>query len=206
MDYFILFKGLVLGFVLAMSIGPIALLCISNTLEKGRLFGLSVAFGAGTADGIYGLAAGFGITILMSYMSDYDILLKLLGGCFLIYLGFKIMRSTPGKRKVEVNTMALIKTYFTIVGLTLINPVTIATYMGAFAGMGVGNTNGDLFLSLLLGLGIFMGSSVWHSLLVAVSSILKNRITEKHLLKLNRFSGLLLCGFGTVSLTSVILS
>jgi threonine/homoserine/homoserine lactone efflux protein len=203
MDFFILLKGLALGFVLAMSIGPIALLCISNTIEKGRLFGISVALGAGTADGIYGLAAGFGISILMTYLSDYSILLKLLGGCFLIYLGIKIMRSTPNKKRVEINAMALLKTYLTIVALTLINPLTIATYMGAFAGMGVGNTNGDLFLSLLLGFGIFAGSSVWHSLLVAASSVLKDKIKEKHLLTLNKFSGLLLCIFGTISLVSL---
>jgi threonine/homoserine/homoserine lactone efflux protein len=206
MDITIFFKGLLLGFVLAMSVGPIALLCISNTISRGTRFGFAVGFGAATADAIYGVVAGFGATLLVTFMSDYDFILKIIGGSFLLYLGVKIMRSAPSHKKLELRVTELIKTYFAIVGLTLINPITIATYMGAFVGMGLGNTNGDLSLSLILGLGILIGSILWHSTLVLVSSFLKERITKTHLMKLNKVSGLILCLFGLFAGLSLFLT
>ena len=132
------FKGLALGFFLAMSIGPIAIICISKTIEKGPRLGLAVALGAATADGIYGTLAGLGIT----FLPDTS-LLKIIGGGFLIYLGYKSIRKNISRKTVDINAAAILKTYFTIVGLTIINPSTIITFVAAFAGMGIssgGNT------------------------------------------------------------------
>lgn len=199
------FKGLALGFVLAMSVGPIALLCISSTLRRGPRLGLAVGLGAATADGIYGFAAALGLSLLVSLMSDYELVLKIMGGTFLIYLGWKIMTSTFTTKRVEVNAKELFKTYFLVVGLTLINPMTIATYMGAFAGMGIGNTGGDPALSIFLGLGALIGSACWHSVLVSVSTLMKIRIKDHHLMWLNKCSGALLCFFGLVSFSSIML-
>jgi threonine/homoserine/homoserine lactone efflux protein len=205
MELITLLKGFALGFVLAMSVGPIALLCISNTLGRGPRLGFAVGLGAATADGIYAFVAAFGLGLLVSLMSDYEIGLKVMGGIFLIYLGWKIMTSTFTSKRVEVNTKELLKTYCLVVGLTLISPTTIATYMGAFAGMGLGNTGGDLTLSVFLGLGALMGSALWHSVLVFASTLLKTRIKNHHLMWLNKCSGALLCLFGLASFVSILL-
>lgn len=198
------FKGLALGFVLAMSVGPIALLCISTSLERGSRPGLAVGLGAATADGLYAFAAALGLGVLVSFMSDYGLWLKLVGGAFLLYLGWKIMTRTFTSKRAEVNTKELLKTYCLVVGLTLISPTTIATYMGAFAGMGLGDTGGDFTLSIFLGVGALIGSTLWHSILVFTSIALKTRIKNHHLMWLNKCSGALLCFFGAASLTSTL--
>lgn len=202
METLTLFKGLALGFVLAMSVGPIALLCISTTLGKGPKHGLAVGLGAATADGIYGLAAALGLSLLVTFMADYSIWLKIIGGLFLLYLGWKIMTSAFEEKKSRETPGALLATYVAVLGLTLINPVTIATFMGAFAGMGVGDTGGDLKLSLILGLGIWIGSAGWHSVLVILSYTLKHRVKTHHLLRLNKVSGVIIGGFGLIALAS----
>jgi threonine/homoserine/homoserine lactone efflux protein len=203
MELTTLFKGLALGFVLAMSVGPIALLCISSTLRRGPRLGLAVGLGAATADGIYGFAAALGLSLLVSLMSAYELVLKIMGGLFLIYLGWKIMSSTFTTKRAEVDAKELFKTYCLVVGLTLINPMTIATYMGAFAGMGLGDTGGDLSLSIFLGLGALTGSALWHSVLVSASTLMKTRIKDHHLKWLNKCSGALLCLFGLASFASI---
>ncbi len=184
------FKGLALGFILAMSIGPIAIICISKTIEKGWRLGISVAMGAATADGIYGSLAGLGITFFPN--SNIP---KIIGGAFLIYLGLKSIRKHIIKKSSNFNSTELIKTYFTIVGLTMINPSTIITFMAAFAGMGISDGG------LILGLGVFIGSTLWHCVLVTLANILKDRI---NLGFLNKFSGLLLCSFGLISFLSLL--
>lgn len=204
MEFTLFLKGILIGFVLAMSVGPIALLCIANTLERGPKFGLSVGMGASTADGIYATVAALGISVLMLFMNEYELFFKGLGGGFLFYLGWKIIAGPFKMKKKELSATALFTTYISIVGLTLISPMTIAVYMGAFAGMNLDLAAGWLS-GLLLGLGAFLGSAVWHSLLVAGAYYLRSHLTAKHLKWLTKTSGLMLCGFGLVSVGSLVL-
>lgn len=186
-----------------MSVGPIALLCISNTIERGPKFGLSVGLGAATADGIYGCVAALGITLLLHFMNEHELILKLLGGGFLIYLGWKIIISPFKPKEKKITKKALASTYLGIVGLTLINPMTIAVYIGAFAGMNIDITSGTLLSGASLGLGALIGSAVWHSFLVAGAHYLRTHLKHKHLRTLTKCSGLMLSGFGLMSLGSL---
>ena len=105
------------------------------------------------------------------------------------------MRKNISKKNMNINAAAIFKTYFTIVGLTIINPSTIITFVAAFAGMGVSDGG------LPLGLGVFVGSTLWHCVLVSLASILKGKIKLEFL---NKFSGLLLCTFGLISFLSLL--
>jgi len=58
----IFLQGCVVGFIIASPIGPVGVLCIRRTLTEGRLVGLVTVFGAATADALYGLIAGLGLT------------------------------------------------------------------------------------------------------------------------------------------------
>ena len=186
-----------------MPIGPIALLCISNTLEKGRAAGLATGLGAATADGIYGILGSLGFAVIATSLSLYAVWIKAIGGCFLLYLGHHILKEKISKKRADISSKTLLKTYCLVILLTLMNPTTILTFMGAFAGMGVGNTNGDLVLSLYLGVGVLLGSILWHSLLVSGATLLRERIKTKHLIWVNKASGVLIGGFGCLSLGSL---
>ena len=67
MDPGFLVRGLIIGFSIAAPVGPIGVLCIQRTLSKGRIYGLLSGLGAATADGTYGLIAGFGLTFISSF-------------------------------------------------------------------------------------------------------------------------------------------
>ena len=67
-----LLKGLVIGFSLALPVGPIALLCIRRTLARGPAAGVVSGMGAATADGVYGLIAGFGITFISNFLFSHQ--------------------------------------------------------------------------------------------------------------------------------------
>ena len=64
----LLFKGLMIGFSIAMPVGPIGLLCIRNVLTFGILCGLVTGLGAACADAIYGAMAGFGVTAISTFL------------------------------------------------------------------------------------------------------------------------------------------
>ncbi len=92
-----LFSGTIIGFLIAAPVGPIGVLCIQRTLFKGRAVGLITGLGAATADAFYGFIAGFGLMVLSGILTDQQWFLRLAGGIFLSYMGFKIIFSKPAE-------------------------------------------------------------------------------------------------------------
>lgn len=97
MDWLFLYKGLILGFSVAAPVGPIGILCINRTVNKNFLSGVVSGLGAATADVIYGLIAGLGLTIISNFLLEQKLWMQIVGLIFLFYLGIK----TLAKKKVN---------------------------------------------------------------------------------------------------------
>lgn len=52
-----LLQGALIGFSIAMPVGPIGLLCIRNSLSWGARYGFTTGMGAAAADTLYGALA-----------------------------------------------------------------------------------------------------------------------------------------------------
>lgn len=61
-------KGFIIGFSIAAPVGPIGMLCIQRTLAYGRLTGLLSGLGAASADLLYGLISGLGLTVISAFL------------------------------------------------------------------------------------------------------------------------------------------
>ena len=118
-------KGVLIGFAMAVPIGPIGIICIRKTLTEGRLRGLIIGLGAATADLLYGCVAAFGLTIISSTLDNQRIWIRLIGGALLLFLGVRTFRARPSNSNIPINNRGILRSYFTIVFLTLTNPLTI---------------------------------------------------------------------------------
>jgi len=195
-------KGMIIGFSIAIPVGPIGLLCIRRTLARGRLSGLSSGLGAATADGIYGSVAAFGLTFISHFLVSHQMTLGLIGGAFLCYLGVRIFVSVPQEKK-PTREDGLLADYVSTLFLTLTNPVTILTFAAIFAASGVGSAPGRYYLPALLVLGVFSGSAIWWFVLSGLVSLFHKSIDESRLRLVNRISGTLIAGFGAIVLISM---
>ncbi|OCT15887.1 lysine transporter LysE [Paenibacillus pectinilyticus] len=195
--FFPLLKGLLLGFSIAAPVGPIGILCMRRTLTLGRLHGFLSGLGAATADAIYGFIAGFGLTLITSFLLDQKVILQLVGGLFLIYLGVQTFRSKPAAHAAKATGDTLFKSYASTLLLTITNPMTIMSFVGAFAGLGLGGSGDAGFTpAIALVIGVFTGSALWWFLLSLVIGIFRDRIQGTAFLWINRMSGLMLIAFG----------
>ena len=79
-----LLKGIVVGIIIALPAGPVGVLCVRRTLFDGPTYGFISGLGAATADTIFGIIAGFGITIVRDVMLRYQDWFAAAGGMFLI--------------------------------------------------------------------------------------------------------------------------
>ncbi|HVU70372.1 MAG TPA: LysE family transporter, partial [Ktedonobacteraceae bacterium] len=190
MDISFLLRGLLIGFSIAAVVGPIGILCIQRSLHKGFLTGLVTGMGAATADGIYGGIAAFSLTVITHILIGQQNWIRLLGGLFLLYLGLKALLSKPAEQAARAGGGSLPGLYVSTLLLTLTNPLTILSFATVFAGLGVGtNGHGSLAAATLVTLGVFAGSSCWWLLLSGGVSLLREKLTARWLLWMNRLAG-----------------
>ena len=54
-------KGIVVGVVIAVPVGPVGVMCVRRSILEGKLSGFASGLGAATADAVFGVIAGFGL-------------------------------------------------------------------------------------------------------------------------------------------------
>jgi len=197
-------KGLIIGFSIAAPVGPIGLLCIQRTLAKGMPFGFISGLGAATADAVYGCIAGLGLTFISSFLISQQALLSVIGGLFLIYLGYKTYFSEPGEKAALTKEKGMISFYISTFLLTLTNPVTILSFIAIFAGLGLANVHGNYTYAMVLVSGVFSGSLLWWLILSSVTSFIRKKFNFQSLKVINKISGIIIMGFGLFAVTSLV--
>ena len=194
MILFFLFKGLFLGLSVSAPVGPIGILCINRTLNKNQLSGFVSGMGAATADLIYGMIAGFGLTIVSNFLIDQKLWIQGVGLILLFYIGLNIiLKKKKELVETELKDESLLRDYFSTFLLTITNPLTILLFLGAFAAMGLSNLKESHTSLFFLLSGVFIGSASWWLFLSRITHSLKTKITSKLLGRIDTISGSVIC-------------
>jgi threonine/homoserine/homoserine lactone efflux protein len=196
----LLLKGALIGFAIAMPVGPIGLLCIRNSLTGGARYGFMTGLGAAAADTFYGAVAGFGITGLMVVIISYKLLLQVIGGLFLCYLGVMTFLAKDVKEKECLVSNTISHVFFSTFFLTITNPMTILSFIGIYAGLGINGEENSFNAAFVFTSGVFLGSACWWLLLSSSTALFKNKVNTTSLRWINRISGSILMGFGFAAL------
>jgi threonine/homoserine/homoserine lactone efflux protein len=133
-----LLAGAVAGYAIAIPVGAIAVLIIHTGMTGGLRHGLAAGAGAATADGIYAtlaVLAGLGVS---SAITPIETPLRVIGGLALIGIGGRgilVLRRTEGDVAARPMHGAHSRTYFTLLGLTLLNPATVVYFAALAVGL-----------------------------------------------------------------------
>jgi threonine/homoserine/homoserine lactone efflux protein len=197
-------EGLVIGFVIAVPVGPIGLLCVNRALSRGSVYGLVSGLGVATADAISAGIAALGVTLVSTFLTSQQKWLHLIGGVFFCCLGLRIFLIRPGAQATTINKEnGLVGAYASTFFLNMSNPVTILSFVAIYAGWGVESLSGDYTSAALLTLGIFFGSALWWVLLDGALLIFREKFTHHGLRWTHRISGAIIAGFGCFILLSL---
>ena len=133
----LIFKGILIGIIASAPMGPVGVLCIQRTLNKGRWYGFVTGVGATVSDIIYALFTGLGMSFIMNLISNPTNLfwLKIIGSVVLLAFGVYCYRSNP-TRKIHAsskNKGTLWHNGITAFLITFSNPLIIFLFMAAFA-------------------------------------------------------------------------
>ena len=160
MEFIVFLKGVLVGFAMAVPIGPIGMMCIHKTLTEGRSRGLIIGLAGATGDLIYGCLAAFGLTVISNALLSQRFWIRLFGGALLLFMGVRTFRAQAANTNISINGYGFLRSYLPILLLTLTNPLTIFGFIAAFALLGLSNGL-DYFSASALGIGVSFGSGLW---------------------------------------------
>lgn len=118
-------------FLLAITPGPGVSATISRALASGFSSASFVVLGIILGDIIFLLLAIFGLSAIASILGDFFILVKYLGGIYLLFLGYKILTSKENETEIKgIQELSWKRNFLTGLLITLSNPKVILFYLG----------------------------------------------------------------------------
>ncbi len=161
----LLCKGVLIGILVSAPMGPVGVLCVQRTLNKGRWYGFVTGIGACLSDFIYALITGLGMSFVMDFISNahYRYILQISASVILLVFGIYSFRSNPVK-KVHVSGRrgkgSLVHNGVTAFLVTFSNPLIIMLMMGLFAQFAFVIPNQPVAMSVGY-IGIITGALLW---------------------------------------------
>jgi hypothetical protein len=76
--------------------------------------------------------------------------------------------------------------------------MTILSFIAIFAGLRLGETNGNYLSASVMVLGVFLGSAAWWLTLSFLVGLLRHRFNETWRIWVNRLAGLIIFCFGVI--------
>jgi threonine/homoserine/homoserine lactone efflux protein len=182
-------KGWLIGFSIAMPVGPIGMVCLNHSLIRGMLCGLAAGLGVALADAFYGVLAAFGVTFITAFLSNNLIWFQFAAAFFLSFVGWHTLKS-PLREKHEIHKgLSPKKIFISTFILTLTNPMTLLSFTGLYAGFGIGLQGDEVLSAVHLAGGVFIGSIAWWCILSFTAARFSKKIDFKLANYINKVSG-----------------
>lgn len=203
MEIIFFFKGVLLGLIIALAVGPVAILCVRRTLTHGWFYGFLTTFGTAFGDFAYAYLAQFGAPFILKFIVAYHVFFKLISGLFLLLIGYHIYISKVEDPNVSVVNKDLPEDFLTTFLLTFTNPLPILFLSTSFAAILQHNPGASKAALSMLPFGVFFGSLLWWLALSIGAGFFRNYVTKARLAIINKVTGMALIAFGVFFLLTL---
>lgn len=187
----IILTGFLIGFVLSIPVGPIAVLCIQRTLNRGKYHGWITGIGASTSDVFYAALAIFGLSFVVDFINTHEMIIEIIGAVVFVFLGIKLYKENPSANLSTENVRkgSYFQDFLTAFGLTISNPLIIFLFITVFAQTEFVNSQTSIYQIVIALVSVFIGACTWWFLLTSLVNLLRNKINVRGLGLLNKLSG-----------------
>ena len=187
----ILWKGFIIGVIVSAPLGPVGVLCIQRTLNKGRWYGFVTGIGAAMSDIFYALLTGYGMSFVFDYVNKNIFYLQLFGSVLLLAFGIYTFRSNPVKslRPSSGTRGTYLHNFVTAFFVTLSNPLIIFLFIGLFARFSFVMPGSPIGFQLVGYLAIILGALGWWFSITYFVNKVRSRFNLRGIWVLNRIIG-----------------
>lgn len=198
----IIIKGILIGLCISVPLGPIGMLTIQRTLNRGQKYGIATGLGATFSDLIYTIVTLFFLSFVLDFIEENRFVIQLIGSLVVAVFGYYIFNSNPitQPKPDEPLKHSLLGDFATSFGLTLSNPLVLFVLIALFARFHFIGNQTTLFVSVCGILSILGGALIWWNLLTFLVSRFKNRLNIRELKIINQVTGMVILLIGSVGL------
>jgi len=203
----IIIKGILIGLCISVPLGPIGMLTIQRTLNRGQKYGIATGLGATTSDLIYTIITLFFLSFVLDFIEDHRFVIELVGSLVVALFGWYIFQSNPATQPKPNETVkhSLLSDFVTSFGLTFSNPLVLFVLIALFARFQFIGNKTTLFVSICGILSILGGALLWWNLLTILVSKFKNKLNMRELKLINQITGIIILLIGTIGLILTII-
>lgn len=191
---YIAFSGFVIGIFISAPMGPIGMLVIQRTLNKGRVPALFTGIGASLSDLLYCLLSGLGLSLVTDFIESNKYVLQIIGSIVLIIYGIYLFRNNPSRAIAKAPEMPTNywRDFATGFLFTFSNPLILFFIIGLFARFNFMDSTYHYYHYILGYMAIAGGALCWWSLITYFVDKVRGHFNVRSMWLINRVMAALL--------------
>lgn len=196
----IIFKGIAIGILVSAPMGPIGVLCIQRTLNKGRWSGLFTGIGAALSDMMYCILTGVGMSFVIEFIERNQSILQVVGSIVLLIYGIFLLKKNPaGSLKApRPQKSSYSKDFITGFLLTLSNPLILFLILSFFARFNFLSPDYQFYHYIIAFLFIFVGALLWWFIITFFVNKVRSHFNVRSMWIVNRIIGIIIVSMSVI--------
>ena len=206
--FYMIWRGIAIGMLISAPMGPVGMLCIQRTLDKGRRAGFFTGVGAALSDLFYCLLTGFGLSFIEEFLKENQDVIQLIGSGVLIAFGVYLFKKNPAK-SLNKKVTEEISPKKNILGgflFTFSNPLILFLIIGLFARFNFLMPE-IKFVPYIVGfIFIFLGALSWWWIVTFGIDKVRSHFNIRSMWLINRIIGVIILLFAIVGIVTSIIN
>ena len=196
----IILKGIAIGILVSAPMGPIGVLCIQRTLNKGRWSGLFTGIGAALSDMMYCILTGVGMSFVIEFIERNQSILQVVGSIVLLIYGIFLLKKNPaGSLKApRPQKASYSKDFITGFLLTLSNPLILFLILSFFARFNFLSPDYQFYHYIIAFLFIFVGALLWWFIITFFVNKVRSHFNVRSMWIVNRIIGIIIVSMSVI--------
>ena len=192
-----IWKGVTLGLLLSIAVGPVIFSIIKQSINNGVKGGLAFIIGVSLSDITLAIASNF-FTELFAEFIERKTEIGIVGSTFLISVGIyflffkKVKVNEEGKQIIKTRKRDYLKLLVAGYFMNILNPAIIIFWLTTSTAF-INHTINERITIFTIALGLVVAGDIAK---VVLAGKLRTRLTLKNIQLINRVNGIILISFG----------
>ena len=197
-------EGFIIGILVSCQMGPVGVLCVQRTLNRGRMHGFVTGLGAVASDLVYAVITAWGMNFVIGFIEAHQTIIRLSGSVLLFVFSYFVFQSNPLKQlnRQSSKTKPYWKDFVSSFFLTLSNVTIIFFYIALYAHFNFINPEYPIINEIVGILFIGVGAIVWWLFISWLVDRLRDRFNPRGLKAFNILLGCILVIIGIIGLVT----
>lgn len=192
-------KGLLIGVIASVPIGPIMMLTVQKSVNDGHKAGLSCGLGATIVDTTCALISAFALSYIGTFIDQHTALIQIIGGIVVGGVGVsmiltKIEKNRRKKRQYSPRNFVKAAT------MGYLNPAALAVMLTLFAFFHMEMDEQSIIIPILSVIAVGAGSALFWYIFSGIIAHFGERFNIRILLWISRIAGTGVVIFGVILL------